>query len=149
MEEITTEGVAKLYATKVFPHFGLPKKVISDRDPCFASHFCKELCNVLGIAQNISMAFHPQTDSQSEQTNQSLEQYLRLYCGTRQNEWADWLPLAQYTRNAWPNATTKKTPFDLIMGYTPLAHQPSRESPFPSINSRIKTIEESHLCHRR
>ena len=65
-EEISAEGVTKLYVTKVFPHFSLPKKVIFDCDPRFTSHFCKELCNVLGISQNISTAFHPQTDSQSE-----------------------------------------------------------------------------------
>jgi len=81
-EEINATGVAKVYATYIFPHYGLPKKVISDRDPQFASNFSKELCNLLRIKQNISSAYHPQTDGQSERTNQSLEQYLRLYCGS-------------------------------------------------------------------
>jgi len=120
-ETVDAAGVAKLYATHVFPHYGLPKKVISDRDPRFASNFSREMCNLLGIKQNISTAYHPQTDGQSERTNQSLEQYLRLYCGTHQKDWAAWLPLAQYTRNSWPNASTKKTPYELILGYTPLA----------------------------
>jgi len=118
-ETVDAAGVAKLYATYVFPHYGLPKKVISDRDPRFASNFSREMCSLLGIKQNISTAYHPQTDGQSERTNQSLEQYLRLYCGTHQKEWAAWLPLAQYTRNSWPNASTKKTPYELILGYTP------------------------------
>jgi len=96
-EAIDAAGVAKLYATYVFPHYGLPKKVISDRDPRFASNFSREMCSLLGIKQNISSAYHPQTDGQSERTNQSLEQYLRLYCGTHQKDWAAWLPLAQYT----------------------------------------------------
>src|ERR1700756_3603767 len=141
-EEIDAMGVARLYATQVFPHYGIPLKVISDRDPCFASNVMQELCKILGIQQNVSTAYHPQTDGQSERTNQSLEQYLRLYCGSNQKEWADWLPIAQYTRNAWPHSTTKKTPYDLIMGYTPLAHQPTREANIPALEERIQKTEE-------
>jgi len=86
------------------------------------------MCSLLGIKQNISMAYHPQTDGQSKRTNQSLEQYLQLYCGTHQKDWAAWLPLAQYTWNSWPNTSTKKTPYELILGYTPLAHQPIQDT---------------------
>jgi hypothetical protein len=49
--------------------FGLPQKIISDRDPRFTSHFTKKLTKGLGINQNLSMAFHPQTDGLSEWTN--------------------------------------------------------------------------------
>jgi len=142
-EEIDVAGVAKVYATYIFPHYGLPKKVISDRDPRFASNFSRELCNLLRIKQNISSAYHPQTDGQSERTNQSLEQYLQLYCGSQQKKWAFWLPLAQYTWNSWPNASTKKSPFELILGYVPLAHQPSREANIPDINDRLARIKEA------
>lgn len=58
-EEITAEGTALLYVQHVFTYFGLPSKIISDRDPRFASRFTKELCNILGIQQNISTAYHP------------------------------------------------------------------------------------------
>src|SRR5712672_3410425 len=142
-ETVDAAGVAKLYATYVFPHYGLPKKVISNRDPRFASNFAREMCNLLGIKQNISMAYHPQTDGQSERTNQSLEQYLRLYCRTHQKDWAAWLPLAQYTQNSWPNASTKKTPYELILGFTPQAHQPDREASIPDINNRVSRIKEA------
>src|SRR6202789_3592308 len=71
-------GVASIYAKHVFPHFGVPRKVISDRDTRFTSQFTKELCRLLDISQNISTAYHPQTDGQSERTNQWLEQYLRV-----------------------------------------------------------------------
>src|SRR5712671_6823559 len=101
------------------------------------------MCSLLGIKQNISTAYHPQTDGQSERTNQSLEQYLRLYCGTHQKDWAAWLPLAQYTRNSWPNASTKKTPYELILGYTPLAHQPVQDTTVPDINTRMQLIKDA------
>jgi len=75
-ETIDAVGVAELYATHVFPHYGIPLKVISNRDPCFDSAFTTDLCKLLGIRQNISTAYHSQTDGQSERTNQSLETYL-------------------------------------------------------------------------
>ena len=65
-ETIDAVGVAALYATHVFPHYGIPLKIISDRDPRFDSTFTTHLCHLLGIKQNISMAYHPQTDGQSE-----------------------------------------------------------------------------------
>ena len=75
-ENINAPGIAKLYAQYVFPHYGISKRIISDRDTRFATTFPKELCRMLGIKQNISSAYHPQTDGQSERTNQWLEQYL-------------------------------------------------------------------------
>ena len=95
-EIVNSEGVVKLYAQHMIPHYRLPQKVISDRDTWFTSNFTKELCHVLGVKQNISTTYHLQTDGQSEHTNQSLEQYLHIVCGEHQNNWADWLPLAQY-----------------------------------------------------
>jgi len=127
----------------VLPHYGLPKKIISDRDPRFTSRFGKELCQLLDIHQNISTAYYPQTDGTSKRTNQTLKQYLCLFCGTQQNNWHTWLPLAQYTKNSWPSTTTKKAPFDLIMGYTPQVHQPSRTSDIPTLNQRLRSIKEA------
>jgi hypothetical protein len=95
--------------------------------------FTKELYQILGIRQNISMAYHPQTDGQSERTNQLLEQYLRLYCGMQQEEWAQWLAVTQYTRNSWPLSTMKKMAFELLIGYMPQTHQPTRESALPTV----------------
>lgn len=69
-ETIDAPGVARLYVQNVFPHYGLPKKIISDCDPRFTANFTKELCHMLDIEQNISTAYHPQTDRQSEQSNQ-------------------------------------------------------------------------------
>jgi hypothetical protein len=66
VEEISREEMATLYAKHVFARYGLPTKIISDRDPRFASKFTHELCKLLGIQQNISMAYHPRTDGQSE-----------------------------------------------------------------------------------
>ena len=74
--EISSRGVAQKLWEQVFKDVGLPKKVISDRGPQFVSNFMKELCLQLGIEQNPSTAYHPQTNGQTEHVNQELEQYL-------------------------------------------------------------------------
>ena len=99
-ETTDAENTALLYATYVLPHYGLPSRIISDRDPRFTATFTKELCRILQVEQNISTAYHPQTDGQSERTNQKLEQYLQIFIDYHQNDWDRWLPLAQYTLNA-------------------------------------------------
>ena len=75
---ITGLGIAQLYLDHMYRWFGLPTKVISDWDPHFTSHFGKGLAKKLGIQQNLSTAFHPQTDSLLEWKNQWVEQYLWL-----------------------------------------------------------------------
>ena len=77
--KLTSEGMAKLYRDHVFCLHGLLKKIIHDRGPQFDAKFMKELYHLLCIKGNPSTAYHPQTDGQTEQVNQELEQYLRLY----------------------------------------------------------------------
>ena len=142
-ETVNAEQMAKLYATHVLPHYGLPCCIISDRDPHFTSMLSRELCRALGITQNISTAYHPQTDGQSERTNQRLEQYLRIFIDYHQQTWASLLPLAQYTLNSWPNATTKKAPFELILGYVPKIHQSIRPFKSPSVEVRLQQLKQA------
>src|SRR5882757_5863245 len=96
---ITTEGVAKLFFSKVFSRFGLHDKLISDRGPQFASKFTRELGRLLDYEVALSTAYHPQTDGQTERLNQELETYLRIYCRTTPTEWAKHLPMAEFVHN--------------------------------------------------
>ena len=139
-EAIDAEGMAQLYGQNVFPHYGIPKSIISDHDTCFASTFTRELCRCIGIQQNISTAYHPQTDGQSEKTNQWLEQYLRIFVNHQQDDWEKWLPIAQYVHNAWPSLTMKLPPFELIMGYTPHAHQARNTQKLPTLQDHIEHV---------
>jgi hypothetical protein len=113
--------MAQLFLQKVFCHYGLPTKIISDRDPRFTSRFTKELCRLLSIQQNISTAYHPRTDGQSERNNQWVETYLRFFVNHQQNNWAEYLPLAEFAHNNWRRETTWESPFFLLMGYHPRA----------------------------
>jgi hypothetical protein len=112
-EMIGAQRVVQLFKDQVFPFVGLPKKIVSDRDPHFTSVFWQELCQQLEVAQNLSMAYHPQTNRQAEKTNQHIKTALQIYCNFQQDNWADWLPIVQYALNACPSDTTKKAPYEL------------------------------------
>jgi hypothetical protein len=140
---ITAEGVAKLYLQHIFKRFGLPQKVISDRDPQLAGKFARALCTALGITQNMSTAFHPRTDGQSKRTNQGLEQYLQFYIDAKQSNWAQLLSIAEFAHNSWRNESTGQSPFDLLMGYRPRAEWTAITSPIPQVTLRLDQIREA------
>ena len=143
VEEILGEETAALYAKHVFARFGLSAKIISDRDPRFASKFTRELCRVLGIQQNISTAYHPRMDGQSERSNQWLEQYLRFWVNERQDDWAQRLPIAEFVHNNWPNETTRESPFHMLMGYHPRADWTDTRSPIPQVMTHVEQFKEA------
>ena len=103
----------------------------------------RELCKILGVQQNISMAYHPRTDGQSEHTNQWLEPYLCFWVNEHQDNWATYLPLAEFTHNNWPNETTRESPFFLLMGYNPRADWTDRPSPIPQVALCLDQFKEA------
>ena len=117
--------LAQLYFAQAFPYIGIPSCLISDRDMRFTSQLFKKVCELLKIKQNISLAYHPQTDGQSEQTNQNIETMLQIFGNYRQDDWCEWLPMVQYTINSRCSESTKQVPFETWMGCVPRAHQPN------------------------
>jgi hypothetical protein len=113
--------------------------MISDRDPRFTSHFSKALTAKLGINQNISMAFHPQTDGLSEWKNQWIEQYLRIITSSNPEDWTQWLSITTAVHNNWRNATTGLSPNQILIGYeTTLAPSETPPSNNDLAEDRIK-----------
>jgi len=84
-EKMMVEGLARLFRDNVWKLHRLPESVISDRGPQFVAGLTRELNKMLGIETKLSTAYHPEIDSQTERTNQELEQYLRMYVNYRQN----------------------------------------------------------------
>jgi hypothetical protein len=142
-EDMGSEEVARLFRDHAFPYTGIPKRIISDRDTQFTLQFFKELCAQLEIKQNMSSAYHPQTDRQSEQTNQTVETILRIFCNHQQDNWADWLKVAQYMINSRPSSTTKKPPYELWMGFIPRTHQPMHVGNVPAIEEQKSQLLEA------
>ena len=93
--------------------------MISDRGSQFAAGLTKELNKMLGIKIKLSTAYHPEIDRQMERTNQELKQYLRMYVNHRQNNWAEWLAIAEFAFNNKVHTVTKISPFQVNYGREP------------------------------
>ena len=77
--DIDAEDLAMLFLVHVFSKHGTPLDIISNCGKHFISRFWRSLCQLLGIKVNLSTAYHPETDGQTEWVNQILEQYLRVF----------------------------------------------------------------------
>ena len=136
-ESMTAKETTGLIIQHIFPRFGLPLKFISDRDLKFTSRFIRGLCKGTGTTQNISTAYHPQTDGQSERTNQWLEQYLQFWVNEQQDNWHAYLPLAEFAHNNWPNETMGESPFFVLYGFNPHTDWTDKPSPIPQVALRL------------
>jgi RNase H-like domain found in reverse transcriptase/Reverse transcriptase (RNA-dependent DNA polymerase)/Integrase zinc binding domain/Chromo (CHRromatin Organisation MOdifier) domain/Retroviral aspartyl protease len=119
MDSIDAEGTVQLFFEKVFSAHGLPEDVVSDRGTTFTAKFTKSIFKALSIEQNLSTAFHPRTDGQTERVNSILEQYLRCYIDYQQTNWSTLLPVAEFAYNNTVHSSTKVTPFFANLGYHP------------------------------
>ena len=100
-----------MFRDNVWKLYRLLESIVSDRGPQFAAEMTKELDSILGIETKLSIAFHPQTDGQTERMNQELEQYLRFFIDYRQKDWLEWLASAEFAINNKAHLTTKMSPF--------------------------------------
>jgi len=113
---VTAEGTAWLFLHQVWKLHGLLKYVVSDHGPQFVIRFTRELYRLLGIKLASSIAWHPQTDGQTECVNQELDQYLQLFVNERQDDWYDLLPMAEFQHNNHVYSATQQPPFLLDTG---------------------------------
>jgi len=87
-----------------------------------------------------STAYHPQTDGLTKHTNQTLETYLRAYCSYQQDDWVDYLPLAEFAFNNLVNSSTQQTPFFANLGFHPTFE--------PRITERSSVPAAANLAER-
>jgi len=111
--------LAWLYVEQVVRLHGLPKSIVSDRDPKFTSKFWREVHRILGTKLKMSTAFHPQTDGASERSIRSVTQILRAMVRPDQMDWTDKVPLTEFAINSAVSSSTGFAPFELNYGYLP------------------------------
>ena len=96
---MTAEEMAHQLLRKVITNHGMPETITSDQDKLFTSKFWTTLMKLMGIDHQLTTAYHPQGNSQTEQTNQTVEQYLWHYINYQQDDWVNYLPMAQFAFN--------------------------------------------------
>ncbi|GJU12434.1 putative reverse transcriptase domain-containing protein, partial [Tanacetum coccineum] len=110
------DKLARMYLKEVVTRHGIPLSIICDRDPRFASNFWRSLQNALGTSLDMSTAYHPQTDGQSERTIQTLEDMLRACAIDFGKGWVNHLPLVEFSYNNSYHASIKAAPFEALYG---------------------------------
>ncbi|CAI7740239.1 unnamed protein product [Closterium sp. NIES-53] len=137
------EATARLFFDRIITIHGIPATLISDRDPKFTSKLWKELMGLLGTKLAISSAYHPQTDGQTEQLNQVVEQLLRTACKDDVSHWDTQLPTLEFAYNNASHAATGKTPFFLCYGREPLTpQQPTTPAHVQAAHDFVTTMQQ-------
>jgi hypothetical protein len=107
--------LAELYMARIVCLHGVPKKIVSDRGSQFTSRYWKKLHESLDTRLNFSSAYHPQTDGQTERTNQVLEDMLRACALKHGGSWDKSLPYAEFSYNNSYQASLKMSRLRLCM----------------------------------
>ena len=140
---ITAEETTTLFQNNVFNWHGLLTKIVSDRGPQFVAKFTHKLWKQLGITPALSMAYHPQTDGETERVNQEIEQFLQIFCNYHQDNWADLIPFAEFSHNSQKHSATRRSPFKVLYGFNPpYSANSALETKVPAIAERIRAIRE-------
>jgi hypothetical protein len=142
---ITADQLSILFLKEIFCFHGIPHDIVSDRGSIFTSKFWRRFTQLADIKSNLSTAFHPQTDGQTERVNQIMEQYLRVYVNYQQDDWCQLLPLAQFAYNNSLHTSTKTTPFYANHGFNPSFNILKHDTALvPKAEDRINHIQAVH-----
>src|SRR5262245_1789076 len=117
LKSTSSPGFAKLFLDNIIRLHGLPDSIVSDRGSIFTAQFWTALSKTLNLKRRMFTAFHPQTDGQTERMNQTIEQYLRIYCNYQQDNWSSLLSLAKFSYNNAQQASTGCSPFYANYGF--------------------------------
>src|SRR3979490_1238851 len=138
---ITAVGDTHLFLREVWKPHSTPCVVVSDRGPQFVADFTRKLYRLIGIKLAISIAYHPQTDGQTERVNQELEQFLRLFVNQRQEDWGELLALGKFQYNNHVHLSTQQTPFMVDSGRHP-------QMRFEPLEPRLKLVSVNDFVDR-
>lgn len=115
-ERYTVEKLVDIYLKEIVVRHGVPVSIVSDRDPRFNSRFWRNFQDCVGTKLNMSTAYHPQSDGQSERTIQTIEDMLRVCAIDFKGSWDDNLPLIEFSYNNSYHASIGMPPYEALYG---------------------------------
>ena len=116
---INTLGLAEVIINMIIKYHGLFDSIVTNRGFLFILKFWLSLCYFFSIKRWLSIAFHPQTDSQTKRQKSTMKAYLQVFINFKQNDWARLLPIAEFVYNNAKNASIGHTVFKFNCGYHP------------------------------
>lgn len=157
----SAKSLATMFVRHIYRLHGAPTRIISDRGVQFTSLFWREFLTLIGSAQGLSSAHHPQTNGACERTNGVLEQYLRCYVNYQQDDWVGLLPFAEVAYNNSVHSSTGFTPFQVVSGqdFVPIPELSKIEPSCPTLAEWLerlrgtwaitrKALDEAHRAHK-
>lgn len=144
----TAHDIANLVYSSWYRHFGLPTAITSDRDKLFTSNFWRELHKRIKVSLRMSTSYHPETDGSSERSNKTMIEALRHYVNLRHTDWADHLIHVEAAMNNSVNATTGKTPTEMVFGTTLRLFPSPRDlaeptQDVPAVTDHIQRVQDN------
>jgi hypothetical protein len=109
-------NIVDIYMREIARLHGIPKTIVTDRDPKFTSNFWKGLFKGFGTNLNFSMTYHPESDGKTKRVNQVIEDMLRMYVMDKPSKWEDYLHLVEFSYNNGYQASLKMIPFEALYG---------------------------------
>lgn len=158
---LTGEQFAEEFLRVVYPRWGMPAKIVSDRDPRFTGNFWKAFTSLVHTQLGMTTASHPQADGQSERTNRTIEIMIRAYVfdleeRRKEADWVKLLPVLEFEHNMTLNVTTGFAPFDLLYVVSPrrpleraLLQQKRDEAPHKEASQLVKELEDRRKSAKR
>ena len=145
--------IANLYHNAIYPNYGIPDAVISDRGLQFVSSFTRDLYSKSGIELKATTAYRPQSNGEAERVNQEIGTYLRMYCAEKPDDWSLYLADVQFAHNSRVHSMHGQTPFYLLHGYEPTAY-PSDVANTPGLaEERLEQLaanrDKAIIAHKR
>ena len=137
-----TPKLGEVIIDVVIYHHGLSDSIVTNKGSFFTSKFWLSLCYFLSIKQKLSIAFLPQTDSQTHWQNSTIEAYLQTFINFEQNDWAKLLSINKFTFNNAKNSSNGYTSFELSYGYYPGVSFEKDTNPRSWSNSTDKLLAE-------
>jgi hypothetical protein len=121
-KEITAEESANLFIDHCYRLHGVPRVIVSDRDPKFVGKFWQTFMGMLNTKLSMSTARHPRTDGLTERVNQTMQTLLRFYCAKSGFNWTSHLSIVEFYYNCSINEATLYLPFEVMYGFQPSTH---------------------------
>ena len=113
---ISSEEIAKIYRDKIWKLHKIPRRILSNREPQFASRFMEELMKALETKRMLLTVYHPQTNVQTKRINQEIGTFLRYYINYQQDNWIEQIAVAEFQYNNKKHVEMGQTPFVLNFG---------------------------------
>jgi hypothetical protein len=118
-KDIDSPELAQMFLEHIICKRGVPDNLITNHAKEFTSQFWNRVGSHISINHRLSTSFHPQTDGQTEQHNQTMEQYFWAFSNYKQPNWVELLPFAEFAHNNSVHHSTQMTSFWANYHYHP------------------------------